>query len=251
MKLVLTYFFVCLLLACSPQDKDEDNSFQPVLFATITGGEAAKNIRLFNAGLSSHPYLETARIWMSENEGSFIELQRNGQEYFGPDEQQVLFAASYHFRVVSENGSEMVCRTIVPPPVSLVTISTNVVSVEAPGTVASILTWTPLGAGYAYAMRLECLENNPQAIDNSPGEFDRRNGLSQLEPQLLLLKDDFTFYGHHRLTVYAFDASLESLYFFDPADFRGLLRNPPDNVTGGKGFVTGVSKFEVDIQINQ
>lgn len=251
MKPILTYTLVFALVACSPSAEDRDNTYEPVLFASIAGGEAVDNVQLLFAGAYPHSNTSSARIFISKNDEPEIELTRTGNEFFDPGQQVVEFGSNYKFRVLLNDGDEMLATAIVPSEIALISASSEVVSVSAPGTVASILSWTSLGGNYAYALKLECLELSPVLIGDGYGQFENRNGLSQLQSQLLLLKDDFKYYGQHRLTVYAFDKSLEELYFFDPSDIRGLLRNAPDNVTGGGGFVTGLSNFVVDIQINE
>jgi hypothetical protein len=237
------------LLSCNASE--EEYPYTPVLFASLTAGESVSDVQLYHAGRVGHDDLLTTRIFMRPADGVRKELARSGNEFYDPDEQPVEPASTYYLDVLLPNGRELSCKANVPPAIALNSISSQQVSVSAPGTVASILTWTSLGDAFAYAMKLECLENNPIPIDETPGLFESRNGLSQLQSQLILLKDDFSFYGTHRLTVYAFDSGLESMYFYDPSDIRGLLQNPPDNVSGGRGYATGISKFVVDIEIIQ
>jgi hypothetical protein len=42
---------------------------------------------------------------------------------------------------------------------------------------------------------------------------------------------------------------LLNAFFYDSSDIRGLLKNGPDNVSGGKGFVTGVSTKKILLEI--
>jgi hypothetical protein len=42
---------------------------------------------------------------------------------------------------------------------------------------------------------------------------------------------------------------LLNAFFFGSSDIRGLLKNGPDNVLGGKGFVTGISTKEILVEI--
>lgn len=238
-----------MLLACSPEKDHVENS--TVFFATITGGEPIGDFRLWKPGDPNPGVVENASVYMKHEDGQEIELEFADGVYVSPLSDPALFNTNYSFRILPDGQPEMYAAAHVPPTIALINMSSNTVSLSAPGTVASILTWTNLGDRYAYALKLECLEAQPDSIDQSPGLFAVRNNLAQLQSQLVLLKDDFTFFGLHRLTVYAFDAELEDLFFFDPADIRGLLRTPPDNVTGGMGYVTGVSKFVTEIQINQ
>jgi hypothetical protein len=249
LKKGFTYLFAIFLLGCTEEKND---LAEPTVFlATITGGEQIGGIRLLMPGVSNMDGIENAKVFMAINEGAEVQLDRAGNVYMSPLLDPAAFNANYAFRILTDNQPEMFAMAHVPPPIELLTMSNSTVSLSSPGTVASILSWTELDSRYAYALKLECLEANPDSIDQTPGLFEARNNLSQLQSQLVLLKDDFTFLGLHRLTVYAFDAELEDLFFYDPADIRGLLRTPPDNVTGGMGYVTGVSKFVVEIQIIQ
>jgi hypothetical protein len=38
-------------------------------------------------------------------------------------------------------------------------------------------------------------------------------------------------------------------FFFDPSDIRGLLKNGPDNIEGGNGFIATLSSYTVQIEI--
>lgn len=249
MKRITTYLIAAVLLSCNASE--EEYPYTPVLFASLTAGESASDVQLYNAGRAGHEDLWSTRVFLRSDAGLDKELARTGNTFYDPDEQPVQAATVYYLDVVLPDGRELSCKASVPPAIALNSISAQEVSVSAPGTVASILTWTSLGDAFAYAVKLECLESNPVPIDDTPGLFDSRNSLSQLQSQLILLKDDFTYYGAHRLTVYAFDAGLESMYFYDPADIRGLLRIPPDNVSGGRGYAAGISKFTVQIEINE
>jgi hypothetical protein len=42
---------------------------------------------------------------------------------------------------------------------------------------------------------------------------------------------------------------LVNVFFFDSSDIRGLLKNGPDNVDGGKGFVSGISTQKILLEI--
>jgi hypothetical protein len=55
--------------------------------------------------------------------------------------------------------------------------------------------------------------------------------------------------GTHQLTITVLNDPLINAFFFDSSDIRGLLKNGPDNVDGGKGFVSGISTQKILLEI--
>lgn len=109
--------------------------------------------------------------------------------------------------------------------------------------------WTMQDTELEFAFRLESLEQNPQLLPWSPGNFLQFYSGPQLASQLTLQPQSFAAYGSYRLTISVLNDELRDIFFFDPSDIRGLLRRGPNNVVGGKGFVAGVSVAKIPLEI--
>jgi hypothetical protein len=62
-------------------------------------------------------------------------------------------------------------------------------------------------------------------------------------------KDDFLFFGTHELTISVLNEPMVDVFFFDPSDIRGLLKNGPDNIDGGNGFIATTATHTVLLEI--
>lgn len=109
--------------------------------------------------------------------------------------------------------------------------------------------WDGGTAGNEFALSLSCLESAPLPLPWMPGNFSQLYSGPQVATQLTLQPTDFGYLGTHQLTISVLNEELRDVFFFDLSDIRGLLESAPDNVSGGLGFVTGVSKASVMLEI--
>ena len=93
---------------------------------------------------------------------------------------------------------------------------------------------------------MDCLAETLVEIPFSvaSGNFATNFSGPQVAAGIIVSDTDFKYYGKHKLTVFAIPKTLESVFFYNAGDIRGLLTNGPDNILGIKGFATGVSKLE-------
>jgi len=144
----------------------------------------------------------------------------------------------------NENASAYV---IMPPPLILHAISDDTITVVDSNPI--VLDWFELGSEYEYVLELECLESVKVPIDGQIGNFANTYDGPQVGATLNLPIDRFTYYGTHRLVIYALNPNVIDVFFFDPSDIRGLLQASPDNVTNGKGLVAATTRLEILLEV--
>lgn len=113
----------------------------------------------------------------------------------------------------------------------------------------ALVQWVAPMENYEYALRLDCLEENKVPLPWSPGNFGQLFSGPQIATQAALPIGAFSFYGAHKLTVTVLNESIVDVFFFNESDIRGRLRNGPNNVSRGRGFVAGVSTMKVFLEI--
>ncbi|MBL7941932.1 MAG: hypothetical protein JNM00_04160 [Flavobacteriales bacterium] len=139
-----------------------------------------------------------------------------------------------------------------PPPIVNEFFSGENFTVDPdnPSEIAFLVNWQDMD-GYSFLVTLENLEADPVTLPFvETGKFDTFYHDPIAQSFAALKSDFFTYYGHHRLTVYAIDKEYESVFYYLASGERNLLQAAPDNVDGGLGFVTGVSKWQTDIWLN-
>jgi hypothetical protein len=109
--------------------------------------------------------------------------------------------------------------------------------------------WSVSSDDVEFALRLQCIEEPPQLLPWAPGTFQQLYGGPQIASQLVLQPGSFSCMGTHQLTIAVLNDPLINAFFFDSSDIRGLLKNGPDNVDGGKGFVSGITTQKILLEI--
>jgi hypothetical protein len=136
---------------------------------------------------------------------------------------------------------------MMPPQPTNVVVTNDTIQSEADD--ESVISWSMEGAQSEFALRLECLELNALSLPWSPGDFLQLYSGPQVATQLTLSPQSFACYGSHQLTISVLNDELRDVFFFDRSDIRGLLRQGPDNVSGGAGFVSGVSTRKILLEV--
>jgi hypothetical protein len=134
-----------------------------------------------------------------------------------------------------------------PPIITNVVVENDTLSIT--GSEECSIQWEVAPNNLEFAVHLECLEANPQLLPWAPGNFEELNGGPLVTGQLVLQPESFSCLGTHQLTIAVLNNELLNAFFFGSSDIRGLLKNGPDNVLGGKGFVTGISSKEILLEI--
>lgn len=225
----------------------------PILAGILVGGEHPKDIRYFELPHNDDGAIipRIASISISTDNGEVESLNLEGGVYATQEGYLLQHDSLYMLTVIDPATSNTLnAETRIPPAIYSTFLTDDTVQISSVGNFAGLLQWTSLDdSKYSYVVKLENVEDMKVEIPIEGGQFSSRFSGPQLESQLILQKTDFQFFGRHLLNVYAIDREFESVFFFDAADFRGFLRNGPDNINGGKGFITGVSTFSVEIFI--
>jgi hypothetical protein len=241
-----------LHFGCKNTDRLELLKASPVLTAVLYGDQSVANVHYFQLpeNESEIPVNRTANIYLRSQDGLSIKLESNGTEYadatgfvLQPDSTYELFLED------SELNLTLSGEVTMPPAIGQIGSFAENISMGGPIVIGELL-WNSLNAAeYSYILKLENLEPVKVEIPQEGVRFESRFAGPQVSASALLYKTDFTYYGQHRLTVYAINRELEGVFFYDSADIRGALKNGPDNVQGGNGFVTGVSSFSIDLTV--
>ena len=253
MKPFVSILLLCCAVCCKTPDRDELIVQSPVLAGILVGGEHPKDIRFFELPHSDTDAIipRNATISISSENAEVESLNLEGGVYATQEGYLLQHDSVYKLTVVDlATTHTLSAETRIPPAILSTFLTDDTVHISSPENFAGVLQWTSLDdSKYSYVVKLENVEDMKVEIPIEGGQFSSRFSGPQLESQLILQKTDFQFFGRHLLRVYAIDREFESVFFFDAADFRGFLRNGPDNVNGGKGFVSGVSTFSVEIFI--
>lgn len=145
------------------------------------------------------------------------------------------------------DGDTAFVDVIMPAALSNLAVAND--TIQSSGDEETFISWSTEEAESEFAFRLECLEPNPQPLPWSPGDFLQLNSGPQVASELTLSPQSFDCYGAHQLTISVLNNELRDVFFFDISDIRGLLRQGPDNVFGGVGFVSGVSTEKILLEV--
>ncbi|MFN0031158.1 MAG: hypothetical protein ACKVOR_03260 [Flavobacteriales bacterium] len=250
MKKILLIPIAILIAGCTKPDEEPYGSEYLVLSALLVSDEPIEDIRTFyfdGAGQVSHFELQDLSI-------NHYHLAYENSHYILPDSTA---NAGSHYTISGKfNGNHVVAMIQMPPPIELMgKLSTDTITIDTDplSTLQLVFAWTALDTDkYSYVLMLEVLEENPQAIPfqtEPQSSFEQSFSGPQEQAGAVLYETDFRYYGTHRITVFAIEKSLEEVFFFEPSDIRGLLKNGPDNVEGAMGYAAGTSKFSFEIEV--
>jgi hypothetical protein len=248
-------FSIALIVfaGCKAPELSELRNDELAITSILSTENEVVSVQLFSLsqdGKSTLP-VSDAVVQIHDDSGVDVPLTFIGTRYEAGADFTIIPERTYTVRAISGDNRILEGVAEIPPAIALSSIDLTTISIGSGGDVATGLSWTSLNSGkYSYILQLECLEENPQIIpQENYGQFTTRFGLPQLNAQATISKSDFTYYGQHRLTVFAMDRELDAIYFYSASDIRGILAAGPDNVSGGKGFVAGVSTFSIDLNV--
>lgn len=231
-------------------------SEQPVLTGVLVENETANNIRFFllpefGTGLLTAP--DNASVVVRDQQGVQWELSAESEGvYHFPDASLIFESGKEYFVEANHGKGKLTVQVSLPESFLLLTLSNTEYTLQPdnPGASAFHFSWED-NEEYSYVITLEPLANDPIPSVFYPNhDFQNQFQLPILEGQAILRASYFNYVGPHQVTIYAIDKAYESVFFFNPvADIRSYLNSGPDNVIGGSGFVTGVSKVSFIIEI--
>lgn len=240
-------FLYCILLiplACRRDlPEAEDNTF---IFATWeVGRKPSIDAVVWNDGVSSLASDEHFELIFPDGERALFAL--NNQEYVLQSARSPAAGEHLELQWKRKNGSIAFAHVQMPSDIENVTVQRDTLNISQ--NESTIIEWEIAPDVYEFALRLECVESQPVAILGTQGNFDQNHNGPQLSKSIQLDKEAFSFYGSHRITISVLNEPMVDVFFFDPSDIRGLLKNGPDNVDGGNGFIATTSTHTVLLEI--
>jgi len=236
-------YLLLVLCACRPESMDEYDDI--AIYAMWVANEKP-TIDAIDFSTEENRAATNQLLVLTFGDGQKVPFALMGQEYEllsdrtpAPGERLVLewFRDADTATVVVE----------MPPAITNVAIENDTLS--AAGSEECSIQWDVTPSNLEFAVRMECLEANPQLLPWAPGNFEELYSGPQVTGQLLLQPESFSCLGTQQLTITVLNVPLLNAFFYDSSDIRGLLKNGPDNVSGGKGFVTGVSTKKILLEI--
>jgi len=236
-------YLLLVLCACRPESMDEYDDI--AIYAMWVANEKP-TIDVIDFSSEENRVATNQQLILTFGDGQKVPFAWMGQEYELLSERTPLPGE----RLVLEWFRDADTATVVvemPPAIANITVENDTLSVA--GSEECSIQWDVTPNNLEFAVRLECLESDPQLLPWAPGNFAELFGGPQVTGQLLLQPESFSCMGTHQLTITVLSEPLLNAFFFDSSDIRGLLRNGPDNVSGGKGFVAGVSTNKILLEI--
>ncbi len=254
MKTLLIFISTFLFFGCVEHDQEALLNNNVVLTAVLRSGAEASGVRIYRMADDAEALSELRElsVRLYDDNGHSELLHYNGDGY-SSNNMTITPGTKYDIETRYEN-KDISSTCEIPPQIVLVNITQSNIDVDesSEGMPVTTVSWNELASDkYTYVLKLENLEQNKEAIpfDVTSGNFERFYETPVINNSVTLFDTDFFYYGNHRLTVYAIERKLESIYFYDSSDIRGLLQFAPDNILGAQGFFTGVSSFSINLLI--
>jgi hypothetical protein len=168
------------------------------------------------------------------------------------DEIVILHGNEYEISVVV-SGRELSATTKIPFPINFLSISDQTVLVDEtdPGQLVFECSWLA-HEGYEYVFVMDTPTGAPDLIDFGvpAGNFGSIHQLPTDKTILRIYDTDFSYYGGHELHIYKIDEAYSDLFRYTPG-LNHNAYNAPDNVLGGSGYLTGVSKVSIALEVQE
>lgn len=198
-------------------------------------------------GVIEDQYLSSLNITVNGPEEGMIlsPVSEKPGYYQGVFSNPIQPESSYALTVERE-GAFISAETITPPAMSTLSSSKEYLDATISGDLV-FLEWTGVNDGsvneYFYVVELIPLEEDAEVIklygDSSPSR------VVSYTSEVTLSIDDFNFFGHHSIEVFAISKDFEALYVAQPD--AGL--NGPSNIQNGYGYFLGTSVIHGALEI--
>ena len=166
--------------------------------------------------------------------------------YEGVFSEPILPESSYSLTVERE-GELISAEAITPPIMGTLSSSKDFLDATINGDLV-FLEWTGVNTGsvneYFYVIELIPLDADAEEIIKVYGVSSPSRVVSY-NSEASLSVDDFNFFGHHSIEVFAISKDFEALYVAQPD--AGL--NGPSNIQNGYGYFLGASVIQGSLEI--
>ena len=237
-------YFLLMLCACRPEPMDE---FDDIAIYGMWVANEKPTIDVIDFSAEENQAAANQFLVLTFGDGQRFPFALVGERYELLSERTPLPGERLMLEWFRDNDTAHVVVEI-PPAITNLMVDND--TLLAFGAEECSIQWNvPPTGDLEYALRMECLESNPQLLPWAPGNFQELYSGPQVTGQLMLQPQSFSCLGTHQLTITVLNDALLNAFFFDSSDIRGLLKNGPDNVSGGKGFVAGVSTKRILLEI--
>ena len=105
----------------------------------------------------------------------------------------------------------------------------------------------------SHVLSLDVTEDDPSLIpfDVPSGNFAANYRFPLTGQGATLLNTDFEYYGEHNLTIYGLDQQYEALFFYQPGEAGVIIDDGPENVEGGAGYLVGLTRVKVALELTE
>jgi hypothetical protein len=240
----LLYVLLLIPIACRRDVPEaDDNTF---IFATWeVGRKPFIEAVLWNDGVSSIAADEQFELIFPDGESASFAL--SNEIYQLQSSRNPASGEQLELKWFRKNGSIAHAHVQMPASIQNVTVQRDTLHIGQ--NESTTIEWEMDSDAYEFALKLQCIESAPLPIAGSPGSFDSNYSGPQVSRSVNLDKDDFLFFGTHELTISVLNEPMVDVFFFDPSDIRGLLKNGPDNIDGGNGFIATTATHTVLLEI--
>ena len=153
---------------------------------------------------------------------------------------------------VRYNGQSVHSTTVVPEPVNVINQTNTVIPVDVntDGEIVFNMEWEA-NESYSQVVDLFSIESAPEEIPyvNEIEDFDDLYAFPIPNSSLILKDLNFRFYGQYVLTINLISKEYEELFFYDTDVGQSDIPEGPDNIEGGEGYFTSVSREQILLEI--
>lgn len=253
LSILLSFF---MLVSCQKEDPTENVFVVQGFLRTNSVVQRITVTEINNDGFSNSP-VSNALVTISNASSSIqlIESTPGVYEYIG-NEFEVQPGDIYNLQVLHYNseGEEKILssQTRVPPTPEILNQDANSFGVDlnTDGNIVYGVSWDYEG-DFSQVVDLVNIEANPSTIPflNDVEPFEDLYNLP-IPTKSLILKDlNFEFYGQHVLSINIISPEYEFLFF---NDLENGQSDPPegiDNIDGGEGYFTAVSREVILLEL--
>jgi hypothetical protein len=251
--LIIAVFF----FSCREKDLSDIRSNTTLVSGILIQNHQIDSLSVFGLPeeVGGDPIPLAARVNITSENGEVITLNNLAPGYFSsnPGQLQINSEHQYNVEIISDRGT-CSASVQVPPAIDLIEINRDslVFNPNSLGSPAFIISWTGLDlTKYAYVLSLEEPEEDSLEIPFQvpSGNFKSQYAGTWVQAGVSLYDTDFKYFGTHKFRVYVIDKQYEEIFYYGPSDLRGLMRAAPDNIQGGKGYITAASVLELNLTI--
>ena len=233
---------------------EENIAVQAYLYA----GEQVDDIRLnstipLDVDTNYAPPINDAEVFLIKNDKTYeLESSAGDSGYYHYSGDDLIVESGDNFQLlIIYQDYEITAETIVPTPPSLVTLSSDELSVPdfSSGNMSQIREWMDAGmmsidvtwesnSNEWFYVTLENIEDDPEEIETMrPDRMMMRVFPPIADTQYQIRQPSLTHLGKHKINIYAVNIEYANLYSSRNQDSRDL-QEPLTNIEGGLGVFT-------------